>query len=237
MKKFLIPGSLFVGLTLFSGLAGAASVTGSYGLTGYLTVGASTIDFGFNQANPNSQTAAVTSASGSFTLSNTAATVNDLVQGTGPGQVNPGGSFNYLFIVDNADGIDVNLTSLPIPSYGVCNGTTDTVACRPNAASPILLTQFTAGGVTSTFAELNGAGDAFYATSPGTTSMVNIGLSATFNGSIDDVLKQFATNGNSIGTVYSDKLLVTAVPEPGALAFLGLGLVSLGAWKKRRAAK
>lgn len=229
-------GSLFLGLTLVTGIASASSVTGTYGLSGYLTVFQSAIDFGLNSGSPNSQTATVAAATGSFSLG-APVTVNDLSEGTGAGQVNPGGSFApFLFIVDTNDSIDIDMTTLPIPADPVCTGTY-TGPCRPNSGSPIVLSQITVNGMTTTFAQLLAGGTANFTSSPSTLSAVQIGLSATFTGeTVSDVLTDFATN-NFVGTDYSDKLVVSAVPEPATLSFLGIGLVSLGVWKKRKSAK
>lgn len=235
--KYKILGSLFLGLPLISGLACADSVTGTYGLTGYATVYSNAVDFGINSVSPFSQTANVTAATGSFTVPATSPIAN-----TYNLTVVPGSTFApTLFIADTADGIDVDITSEPIPSYGVCTGAGDTTSCRPDAASAVVLSQFTVAGMTQTIATLQASGEAFYTITPSTLSPVQIGLSATFTPgqSIDQILASFATNG-FVATDYSDKLVVSAVtttPEPGSLAVLGLGLVSLGVWKKRKAAK
>ncbi len=239
MEYTKIIGRSLIGLTLLSSLAVAAPVgSGTFNLAGQVEVTRTSILFGYNAI--GDQLAAVQKpTTGQFSSLNAGDLVNlrNLFLGTGPGQVNPGGSFTpFQFVVIPQDGVDINLTSIPLDmTVPVCTGAGDTGSCRAYAASPIVLT----GGPTGTTAALNGTGEAYFAVSPTEQSAVNLRLSANFAGqTIDQVLQQFFTSTpQQITTGFAANFQVTSVPEPSALAALGLGFVSLGIWKKRKAAK
>jgi len=151
----------------------------------------------------------------------------------GPGPVTPGLPFMLPDFVTLPDGINIDLTGMPVSSgIPVCTGQVvpngTNLECRAQTGSPIILSQ-SASGVT---AILNLVGQA-HATGSSTYTPVVGKFSANFTSGIDGtiagLLGDFATNG-FIETSFSANLssVSSSVPEPGSLFLLFLGLCGLG---------
>ena len=230
---------LFNGLTTMSFVAlaalmavpaSAASISGSFYLSGTAVGSTSGIDFYYSTPTPpDQQGAVVLPVSGSF--SNLAAgsvqTIHDI---TGPGVI-PGTSFDLVDWVVLSNGIDLDLTSIPIPSFPVCPST-GTVAngyeCIVNATSPVVLTQ----GSNGVSARLNVDG---YAHTAGATDYVPfVGLfnapSTNFS-TVAAFEDYYDTNGGIPAIGYSANFTVSPEPETIALIAGGL-LVGLGMRRK-----
>lgn len=151
-----------------------------------------------------------------------------------PGPVVPGGSFVLPDFIVLPDGINVDLTGLPISTAPLCTGSS-TSSCQAAPGSPITLNQ-TEAGVTASFDVM---GMAHYAGDMNMTPLSGV-FSAQFNAMPDNtiagLLNDFATNGY-ITTSFSATLSTSPVPEPASMALLGAGLLGLGILGKKRLVK
>jgi hypothetical protein len=155
-----------------------------------------------------------------------------------PGPVIPGQTFLLSQFIVLPDGIDVDMTQLPVSTAPLCTGSS-TGPCQAEPGSPITLFQ-TPIGVSGVFDIM---GRAYFAGSSTFTPLTGI-FTAQFNAPPDNtiagLLKDFNTHG-FITTSFSATLSTTSsvVPEPGsiAMALVGASLFGLGLLRKRRLAR
>ncbi len=254
-KASLVFGMLaaFVG---FSGAASAASVVGpgQFNLSGTVYVAQTAFLFGYFTAptatSADQSAAVLLPTSGPFSdlaAGDIAGMKNLLTPGNGgtfgPGPVVPGSSFVLPAFLTLPDGIDVDLTGLPINTgVPVCSGSssdnTPGFTCRVQATSPVVLQQ----GVTGVTAIMNLMGRAYYAGST-TYSPLTGKFSASFaqgaDATISGLLADFYSNGH-VETGFQANFATTStspVPEPASMALLGAGLLGLGVLGKKKLAK
>jgi hypothetical protein len=151
----------------------------------------------------------------------------------------PSGALSVPQWITLPNGIDADLQNVPInTTIAVCTGTSadNTVgnSCRVSALSPIVVTQ-TATGVT---AKIDVIGIAYSGSSSTGSSTLDGLISADFTvgpeATISGLLGTFSSQG-FINTSYSGNFSVTpGVPEPGMLAGLGLGMLALGFYRRRK---
>ncbi|HZQ53883.1 MAG TPA: PEP-CTERM sorting domain-containing protein [Bryobacteraceae bacterium] len=231
---------ILAGLALVSSLASAASVgAGTFNLAGAIDVTSSAFTFGNMVAPPPGDQMARTTLPLTGQFSDVAAGVAVPVKNLSAPTVTPGTPFLVSDWITLPDGIDLDLTNIPLSMAShACTAADDAPGsiCRATATSPITLEQGT-DGVT---ALLNLSGVAYFATSPGTTTPWSGKLAADFSGeTISTLLATFSSTGH-ITTGYQANFVTTApttVPEPGALAAVGLGLLGAGLLKKRKSAR
>jgi hypothetical protein len=209
--------------------ASTAPITGSFYLEGTAVGTTNGIDFFYNA--PGDQRGAIAlPTTGSFS-DLTAGNIETIQNATSTNGVIPGTSFDFMNWIQLTDGINLDLTSIPIPSLPVCP-TSGTVAngasCLVNAQSPIILTQRSDGvsAALSVFGVAHTAGESDNVDYVGLFSApsVNFPTIAAF----EDF---FNANGGIPAVGYSANF--TAVPEPRwlTLAFGGL-LAAIGYRKK-----
>ena len=250
--KVLLVTLLLAGLGCF-GLQ-ASTISGSFDLTGTVTVSADTITW---TSPGGANTALITNATGSFaSLDNTYATISNL---TNPPeevgvmftdtafigfQADPGlGMLDINFIAPGTDGI-AGCTSSPPAAGQTCtpeilqNGGTAPGPFNLQNQNPCPMTNPNCGLPLQTAISWNFSGDALSAGStPGTWS----GAFTSQNQfePFQSILADLATNGSVTNTFSEGTLVVsvTATPEGGTLALVGLGLVflsrGLGRWSKK----
>jgi hypothetical protein len=239
---------LLAGLTLAGSMVQAASIVGAgqFNLSGAVYVTQTSFQFGYNTAPPpgDQKASVVIPVSGQFTdlKAGQLAGVSNLF-GPPTGPVTPGTPFSLPNWVTLPDNINLDLTSIPINmSVPVCSGTAadDTLVtgCRAYASSPIVLFH-NPSGVNAT---LNLSGVAHFVGSTDTTPFVGL-LSANFTFAPDNTIAGLLADFNAHGfitTGYAANFTTTAtspVPEPAALAPIGLGLLGMGLARRKKAQK
>ena len=220
---------------LLCGAASAAPVgTGTFNVTSsfYVTAGAFYIGADAGTAGPSANQQVIITSPNTGAFSDlTIGTTAQMQSLTFPPVV-PGGSFTLSQWVVLPDGIDLDLTSLPLSQYALCTGA-DSAACQAVANSPITL--HTAGNAVS--ADFTVGGWAYYAASPNEKTPFTGIFTAQFpDTTISSLLNQFATQG-FVTTSFSASNITTAVPEPASLALIGAGLFALGLFGKKKFAK
>jgi hypothetical protein len=232
------PTCLVLSLFLISNNAAATPITGSFYLDG--TALGETGGISFYRTTPGDHIGTVTlPTTGSFTnlVTGSAQTILDASVANG---VIPGTTFDFQNWVQLTNGINLDLTNIPIPSLPACP-TTGTVApgvsCLVNAQSPIVLTQ-AANSVGATLAMFGIA----HTTDP-TSDVAFRGLfvapSTNFE-TVADFETYFNMNGFIPPIGYSANFTILpsspAIPEPRWLtAGVGALLACVGIRKKRRA--
>ncbi|MEO5922592.1 MAG: PEP-CTERM sorting domain-containing protein [Bryobacteraceae bacterium] len=190
---------------------------------GTVRVDATSIDFTPQCVQAGSPTT-ITSTFGNI-ITGDQGTINDLV---GP---LPLGGVPFMIFDPGAPGgglLTFILTSVgPGSANTNCATATPSNGCSVIAGSPFILT----GNAASTTARLEIAGTV--SDSSGLSTFVG-SFSAPFAGqSPAQVAAMFASAG-SITSTFSGQLILTAVPEPGGLALMGLGLLGVGLVSRRR---
>jgi hypothetical protein len=158
--------------------------------------------------------------------------IQNLTSGNG---VTPGTTFDFMNWIQLTDGINLDATNIPIPSFPVCTGGEAIgTSCLVNAASPVILTQTDTGVA----ARINIFGDAHYAGQTTETPFTGLFTSPTTNfNTITDFESYFNTHGALPALSYSASFTtpaVSAVPEPAAFGLAGLGLLGVGLLRRRK---
>jgi len=232
-----------LGALLFSGLAVATPVgPGSFNLSGTVMGSTSGLDFYLNT--PGDQTGVtVNPAVGAF--AGLPAATHEMIQNlTVANGVTPGTDFNFQNWIQLSDGINLNATQIAInTSIPVCTGTAfdnpaAALGCRPNATSPVVLLQKgdQAGNPNGVSASLIINGFAHFVGDTDLTPFIG-----TLNAADSDfttvsaVVAAYNANGGVPAVGYQASFTTTlAVPEPMTMAFLGLGLLSIGIFRRTR---
>ena len=232
---------VLLGALLFCGYALATPVgAGSFNLVGSV-MGTST-GLNFYEFTPGDQLGlAVNPAVGAFAglTPGTQQTVKNLTAGNG---VIPGTNFNFQNWVVLTDGINLNATQIAInTSVPVCAGTAfdnpmAPMACRPNATSPVVLLQKgdqlgNPNGVTASLI-INGfahfVGDSDLTPFIGTLNAADSDFTT-----VSSLVTAYNANGGVPPVGYQASFTTSAIiPEPMTMAFLGLGLLAIGAFRK-----
>ena len=241
MKKYIN----LAGLVLLAGTVAASSAfattvgAGSFSLSGTAVGSATGINFylitpGDQKASVNLPTTGIFAPpSPTALLPTTVETIRNL-----DGGVTPGTPFNFTNWIQLTDGINLDATSIPIPSFPVCPATgaqANGFQCRPDAASPVVLTQT----VTGVQARLGVMGNAHFVSDPTLTPYTALFTApSTPYATIADFETAFNANGGSIPAVsYSasfDTMPSAGVPEPAALWLASAGLVGFGLIRRRK---
>jgi len=240
---------IILGLSLASGAAFATPVgVGSFGASGAVYVSATMLDFSESAALPPGDQTALTNipTTGVFSYLTGGEIINPMTNlNLGSATVSP---TNIDFdgavpvFLGLPGGIDLSLTNIPInTTVPVCTGTVaDNVQgtlCRQSALSPIVLEQ----GPSGVTAILNLDGLAYVAGSDPTDGNTYIGkFSANFTSgpeaTISGLLNEFTTTGSVTAPFSADftTFATSTVPEPGTVTALGIGLLAIGLFNKKK---
>jgi hypothetical protein len=235
-----------LGALLFCGSAFATPVgAGSFNLTGTVTGTSTGLNF-YYAAIGDQKGATVDPATGAFSGLTAGAlqTVQNLTAGNG---VIPGTNFNFQNWVQLSNGINLNATQIAINmSIPVCSGAAfdnplAPLACRPNSTSPVVLLQKgdQAGNPNGVSASLIINGFAHFVGDTDLTPFIGT-LNAADSDftTVSSLVTAYNANGGVPAVGYQASFTTSAViPEPMTMAFLGLGLLAIGAFRKTRSDK
>ncbi len=155
----------------------------------------------------------------SITLQLTAAAANNAIFDTPVA-----GNFNLLWMA-----IDTFTEGTGTPAAPTTDGITFNDIATYSSVNDQSLGTFSYAGGTS------GAATCTLTLSSGLLADISNGTAIGFHLSAADATVSYLFNSRSIGTAASrPTLTVTAVPEPGSIAFIGLGLAGLGVFHHRR---
>jgi hypothetical protein len=234
VKKLRLLSIPFLAGTLLCATASASYVgAGTFNLTG-TAVGA-TGGVNFYYATPGDQQAASVQPSLGVFSTLAPGTIETIQNLTAANGVIPGTSFDFQNWIQLTDGIDLDVTSIPLSSYGVCPSSgvvANGYSCVANPASPIILTQ----GASGVSALLSLYGWAHYAGSTDYTSFYGLLQAPSTNfATIASFETYFDTYGTIPAVSYSASF-TTVSPEPAAFWLACAGLLGFGVLGKRKRA-
>lgn len=208
---------------------------GVFSLSGTVEGTTTGLDFYLNSIGDESAISILDPSLGAFAslVAGTKETIQDLTAAHG---VLPGSSFTFANWVQLTDGIDLTAEYIPVDvGIAVCGGAgvdTDGNQCRPNATSPIILTQ----GLNGVSARVEVDGFANYVGSTSDTPFVGLfNAPSTQYATISSLLVAYQANGGIPDVAYTGTFTTIPVPEPSWLALVGLGLLGFGVGGKKRA--
>jgi len=222
----------------FSGLAFADPVVGYgvFSLSGTVVGIPTGLDFYFATLGDEAAISSLAMPTGAFSglTVGTIQTIQDL---TAANHVTPGPtSFDFPnWIQLTKVGIDLDATSIPIETaISSCVANTAYAVgaeCRPNAGSPVILTQ-NGNGVSATL-EVNGVAHYGSGTSNPDTPFVGLFNAPSTNfATISDLLVAYQANGGIPDVAYTGTFTTSSpIPEPVSLALAGLGLLGLSLFR------
>jgi hypothetical protein len=233
LADLFAPGCLAICLIAIPNTANTAPITGSFYIEGTAVGTTNGVDFFYNF--PGDQRGAIAlPTTGSFS-DLTAGNIQTIQNATSTNGVIPGTSFDFMNWIQLTDGINLDLTSIPIPSFSVCP-TSGTVAngtsCLVNAQSPIVLTQRSDGvaAALSVYGLAHTAGQSDDVSYVGLFSAPSVNFST-----IADFEAFYNANGGIPAVGYSANF--TAVPEPRWLTLVFGGLLAAVGFRKKTAGR
>lgn len=235
-------GNLATGVIAGAFLCTSALATtvgaGQFNLDGSAVGNMSGITFSF--AGNNNTAVNVTPDTGAFSDLQPGGSVQTIQALTVSNGVTPGSSFDFKNWVQLTDGIDLDATSIPIPtSVPVCTGAEAVgQSCRPNAASPVIFTQTVSGVV----AKLTVDGVAHTGLN-GTDYLSFVGVFSTPSSNystVPDFLAAFSSPAGA-NVSFASSFIVSgpssSVPEPGSMILLASGLLGFGILRRRKTSR
>ena len=228
-----------LGALLFSGLAVATPVgAGSFNLAGTVMGTTSGLNFYLNTFG-DEKGVSVNPSLGAFSglSAATVETVRDLTVANGVTPPN----FNFPNWIQLSNGINLNATQIAInTAIPVCAGTAfdnplAALGCRPNATSPVVFLQKgdQAGNPNGVSASLIINGFAHFVGDTDLTPFIGT-LNAADSDftTVSSLVAAYNANGGVPAVGYQASFTTMAVPEPMTMAFLGLGLLGIGIFRR-----
>lgn len=240
MKSKLLNRAIAVvaltGLSAFSAIANAATITGNLNGNGSLVLTNGLVTFTNTGPIGGGIFTVDPSSTGFWTsLAGTTATVQPLSAVAEPPGV-PVNVPNWMtFSAAPTVSVSLNLVLSGLYSAAACGAAPAAgQSCTPTG-TPFNLTNLT---TTSSFASFGIQGTVLDTASPGQTSSLSGLFTAQFADMNYQTLLTQVGGGGALATTYSASFTATpnAVPEPTSLSFLGLGVLALGALRYRKGA-
>lgn len=236
-KYKILSISMLAAFSISSCAFGATVGAGTFNISGTVVGSTTGLDFYLNTN--GDQTATInlptSGAFGSLTAG-TAETIKNLTAGEG---VIPGTTFDFQNWIVLSDGINLDITSIPLsPSLPVCSSSASEAIgyqCVANAASPVVLTQ-TGTGVA---ANLDVYGVAHFAgdTTDYTPFTGLFTSPSTSYATIASFETAFDNTGGNPPISYSASFTTTVVPEPEAFGLVSIALLGFGLFRWKGASR
>jgi hypothetical protein len=235
-------GNLATGLiagTFLCTSAFASSINGYFSLDGTAVGSTTGIDF-YDTTNAPQLGTTTPPESGSFTnlVYGTPQILQNLTSANG---VTPGTSFNFTNWVQLTDGIDLDATSIPIPSYPICTSSTGAgQSCLLNAASPVVVTPVVGDQGVSLRLTVDGVAHTGLTGTDYVPFKATFSASDVYNGGIGPFLSTYSSMGMIPAVPFAANFVMqptSSVPEPGSIILLASGLLGFGLLRKRKAAR
>src|SRR3954471_442800 len=225
--KTVLGAGLLAPMLFMAGSAQAAAVSGQANIAGNVTVSANSINFAPTFVNtPGAM------ETGSFT-GLTGGTIMSLTGGPVTGGTNVTGFINFSEGVKSPVTFDLTYIAPGVGTAAGCSSSTPGALCTP-AGSPFTLIQLSSNTVVAAL-QLNGNA---YTGSSATGSSYTTGIFSTqtaVNGTVSDIVATLQNGGSISGITYSASFAASAVPEPGSMLLMGLGLAGAGLLARRKA--
>jgi PEP-CTERM motif len=220
MRTIAFGGVLFLASTV-AGLASPVGTLTTDSCGGGVTVTAGLVDFlppgGTNGCIITGTTTGIT-YSGGFMGSGVTGTVGDI----------PGGSATDFIAFAAHPTLHFNLLGLgPGSGTDVCTGLGIGQSCSVVIGSPFVLT-LQAGGTTQVFLRLFGV--AFDASG---SSLWDGGFTVNLSGQTPAAIQATILGGGSVTSTHAGNFTLTAIPEPGSIALMGVGMALFAAIRRR----
>lgn len=225
-KPLTLAGLAALPAFFLTNMAYATPVTGIANIAGNVTVTSTTINFA-----PTFTTTSGAMETGSF-AGLTGGTIQSLSGGPTTGNVSVPGFVNFTTGVAAPITFDLTYIAPGVGTLANCSSSALGAECTP-AGSPFTLFQLSSNTVIASL-QFNGnsyTGSAASGTSP-TSSIFS--TQTVLGGTIPQVLAQLNSPGGITGITYSASFTVAAVPEPGSLLVMGIGLIGVGLIARRK---
>lgn len=228
-SRLYFPVSLGIALVVSGGTTQAAPISGTFDITGSVTVSGTSLDFGSNGAPDGlfSVTGGTGYFSGYSAGLNNAGDLRDLA--VPPGAVNV--SHFLELLLGLRSGFFIDMTFLAPGGGPACPPGAPVGSSCTVAGSPLLITR-SGTNPNNTTVTLSFSGNAVNGADSGFATGL---FTAQRVGQSPEDLLAIINAGGTVTTSFSGSIAVGAVPEPAAISLCGLGLIGIGAWRRRRA--